>query len=219
MSALAAATPTMGQGYPGKLPDSELGVKYARYMCRTLAFFQSVEHREKWLERYAPWMGDEDRSHTAGQVPTGIRENPWGQHLELYDEDRERLKAWMIEAVDVTKEQRAAINRDKHRKVRSVLGAGTAPSPGRSISPSMPRAVRNRGKHSGWAEPSTTTWAYTSPKMPDRSVTTFSTIATRSLGLVRKRSEPCQAYRKAGRIVRTKSSAETGMLGSGRRRI
>jgi hypothetical protein len=87
-------------------------------MCRTLAFFQSVEHREKWLERYAPWMGDEDRAEIADLSAYWYSGKSLGQHLELYDEDRERLKAWMIEAVDVTKEQRAAINRDKHRKVQ-----------------------------------------------------------------------------------------------------
>jgi hypothetical protein len=41
-----------------------------------------------------------------------------GQHLELYDEDRERLQAWMVGAVDVTPEQRKAINKEKHRKVQ-----------------------------------------------------------------------------------------------------
>jgi hypothetical protein len=37
-------------------------------------------------------------------------------HLELYDEDRERLKAWTIAAIDVTDEERKVINQDKHRQ-------------------------------------------------------------------------------------------------------
>jgi len=118
MARVAHLTSIYRDQYPGQLPDNEVGFKYARYMCRTLAFFQSVEHREKWLERYAPWMGDDDRAELAGTSAYWYSSRSLGQHLELYDEDRERLKAWMVEAVDVTPEQRKAINKEKHRKVQ-----------------------------------------------------------------------------------------------------
>jgi hypothetical protein len=90
MARVAHLTRVYRDQYPGQLPDNELGVKYARYMCRTLAFFQSVEHREKWLERYAPWMGDDDRA-LAGMSAYWYSARSLGQHLELYDEDRESL--------------------------------------------------------------------------------------------------------------------------------
>ena len=38
-----------------------------------------------------------------------------GDHLEVYDEVRERLKIRSIAALDVTPDQRKAINREKHR--------------------------------------------------------------------------------------------------------
>ena len=36
--------------------------------------------------------------------------------MELYDEDRERLKAWTIAAIDVSEEKRKVINQNKHRQ-------------------------------------------------------------------------------------------------------
>jgi hypothetical protein len=63
-------------------------------------------------------MGDDDRAELAGMSAYWYSARSLGQYLELYDEDRERLKAWMIEAVDVTKEQREAINKVKHRKAQ-----------------------------------------------------------------------------------------------------
>jgi hypothetical protein len=118
MARVAHLTKIYRDQYPGQLPDNEVGFKYARYMCRTLAFFQSVEHRGKWLERYAPWMDDDDRAELAGMSAYWYSSRSLGQHLELYDEDRERLQAWMVEAVDVTPEQRKAINKDKHRRTQ-----------------------------------------------------------------------------------------------------
>lgn len=63
-------------------------------------------------------MGAEDRAEIAGLSACWYSSRSLGQHLELYDEDRERLHAWMVEAVDVTPEQRKAINKEKHRKVQ-----------------------------------------------------------------------------------------------------
>jgi hypothetical protein len=100
---------------PGPVHEP-LGVKYARYICRTMAFFQTVSHREKWLERYAPWMDGTTRAELAGLSAHWYSPKYLAQRLELYDEDRERLKAWSIAAVDVDDEQRKVINMRKHRE-------------------------------------------------------------------------------------------------------
>jgi hypothetical protein len=100
--------------YPGHLPDNELGVKCARYMCRTLAFFASLDERKRWLDRYAPWMTGETRSRILSLPPHWYSAKSLGDHVELYDEDREKLKTWTIEACDVTKERRKLINKKKN---------------------------------------------------------------------------------------------------------
>jgi hypothetical protein len=102
--------------YPNGLPHNGIGVKYARYMCRTLAFFEPIDRREKWLDRYASWMDGATRVKLVGMSCHWYSKKSLGHHLELYDEDRERLKAWTIEATDVDEDKREAINKEKHRK-------------------------------------------------------------------------------------------------------
>ena len=102
--------------YPNGLPHNRLGVKYARYMCRTLAFFETIERRERWLDRYASWMDADKRGAILDMAPHWYSQKSLGQHLELYDEDRERLGIRTIEALDVTEEQREAINVGKRLK-------------------------------------------------------------------------------------------------------
>jgi hypothetical protein len=88
--------------YPDGLPHNSLGVKYARYMCRTLAFFGTIERRQRWLDRYASWMDAAKRAAILDMSPHWYSQKSLGQHLELYDEDRERLGIRTIEAVDVS---------------------------------------------------------------------------------------------------------------------
>jgi hypothetical protein len=104
--------------FPNGLPHNGLGVKYARYMCRTLAFFETIERRERWLDRYTPWMDAEKRAAILDMAPHWYSQKSLGQHLELYDEDRERLGIRTIEAVDVSEEQREAINARKKIKTQ-----------------------------------------------------------------------------------------------------
>ena len=42
--------------YPKGLPHNDLGFKYAKYMLRTTAFFETIQGRERWLDRYVPWL-------------------------------------------------------------------------------------------------------------------------------------------------------------------
>jgi hypothetical protein len=104
--------------YPNGLPHNSLGVKYARYMVRTLAFFETIERRERWLDRYTPWMDADKRAAILNMSPHCYSKKSLGQHLELYDEDRERLGIRTIEAVDVSEEQREAINAGKRLKTQ-----------------------------------------------------------------------------------------------------
>jgi hypothetical protein len=105
--------------YPKGLPHNKVGVTYARYMVRMLAFFESIDRREQWLDRYTPWLvGKEARSRILNMAPHWYSAKSLGQHLELYDEDRERLKAWTIAAVDVSDEQRKVINLEKNKQAQ-----------------------------------------------------------------------------------------------------
>lgn len=102
--------------YPNGLPNNRVGLKYATYMCRTLAFFRDVDHRKGWLDRQAPWLDVAERDRIAGLSAHWYSGRSLGDHLELYDDDRERLQAWTIAAVDVDDEERKKINRRKNRK-------------------------------------------------------------------------------------------------------
>ena len=113
---VAQLTRIYSDQYPNGLPHNDLGVKYAKYMLRTLAFFETIERRERWLDRYTPWMDADKRAAILNMSPHWYSKKSLGQHFELYDEDRERLQAWTIEAVDVDEDQRAAINKEKQRK-------------------------------------------------------------------------------------------------------
>jgi hypothetical protein len=104
--------------YPKGLPHNDLGVKYAKYMLRTLAFFETIKGRERWLDRYVPWIDADRCAAILNMSPHWYSKKSLGQHFELYDEDRERLQAWSIEAVDVDEDQRDAINREKQRKAK-----------------------------------------------------------------------------------------------------
>jgi hypothetical protein len=113
---VAELTRVYRKQYPNGLPHNALGVRYARYMCRTLAFFDSIEGRERWLDRYAPWLDARTRSRILNFSPYWYSGRSLGEHLELYDEDREDLKAWSIEACDVSEDERKEINKKKERR-------------------------------------------------------------------------------------------------------
>ena len=66
-------------------------------MCRTLAFFETIERREHWLDRYTQWMDADKRAAILDMSPHWYSKKSLGQHLELYDEDRELLQVRSIE--------------------------------------------------------------------------------------------------------------------------
>jgi hypothetical protein len=112
--------------YPNGLPHNELGVKYCRYICRTMAFLPK-DRRVRWLDRYAAWMNAEIRGGILDLGPYWYSPRSLGNRLEIDDESRERRKAWTIEAYDISKEQREVINREKnkasHEQRRRKAGA------------------------------------------------------------------------------------------------
>jgi hypothetical protein len=101
--------------YPNGLPHNGLGVNYAKYMCRTMAFLPD-DRRTEWLAENAPWIDPSTRDYILSLGPHWYSPASLGQNLELDDEDRERLQAWSIKAVDVSDEERVVINREKDRK-------------------------------------------------------------------------------------------------------
>lgn len=70
--------------YPNGLPHNGLGVKYARYMIRTLAFFETIERRERWLDRYTPWMDADNRNERRRRFHSAPR--PGGLYLEYLNQ-------------------------------------------------------------------------------------------------------------------------------------
>jgi hypothetical protein len=78
--------------------------------------FDPIDCRAQWLDRYASWMDANTRAKILSLGPHWYAASSLGQHLELYDEDRERLQAWTIAACDVDKDERKAINLEKERR-------------------------------------------------------------------------------------------------------
>jgi hypothetical protein len=114
--------------YPNGLPHNDVGVKYSKYICRTMAFLPK-DRRARWLDRYAPWMDAEIRGGILDLGPYWYSARSLGNRLEVDDEDRERLQAWTIEAYDITKDQREVINREKNKAAqeRCRCKAGAKP--------------------------------------------------------------------------------------------
>jgi hypothetical protein len=102
------------QQFPNGLPHNGLGVKYARYMCRTMAFLPD-DRRAEWLAENAAWIDPSTRDYVLSLGAYWYSDRSLGQHLELYDEDRERLMAWSMKAIDVSDEERKVINKAKNR--------------------------------------------------------------------------------------------------------
>ena len=103
--------------YPHGLPHNGLGVKYAKYMLRTIAFLPN-DRRKQWLDQHADWMDAPTRDYLLSLGPYWYAPASLGNKLELDDEDREKLQAWSIEAMDVRKERRHMINLEKNRKAQ-----------------------------------------------------------------------------------------------------
>jgi hypothetical protein len=100
----------------GMLPNNELGVKYARYMARTMAF-SPIDEREAWLDRYAPWLiGTAHRVKILRLGPFYYSRFALGERLELDAEDRERLGIITIEPSGFTPEQCEQRKREKAAK-------------------------------------------------------------------------------------------------------
>jgi hypothetical protein len=101
--------------YPNGLPHNGLGVKYAKYLLRTMAFLPD-DQREKWLNKYGQWIDPATRDYLLRLGPYWYSPRSLGEHLELDDETREAAQGWSIEACGVTKEEREVINREKNRQ-------------------------------------------------------------------------------------------------------
>ena len=101
--------------FPYGLPHNSLGVKYCKYILRTMAFFLSNSQRADWLNENAPWLETPIRNYLLDLAPHWYSGASLGQHLELENEARERLRAWSIKATDVTDEERVKTNREKNR--------------------------------------------------------------------------------------------------------
>ena len=106
--------------YPNGLPHNDVGAKYAKYICRTMAFLPK-DRRAHWLDRYAPWMDAVVRDSILSLGPYWYSARSLGSRLEVDNEDRERLQAWTIEAFDISEEEREVINREKNRKAQERI--------------------------------------------------------------------------------------------------
>jgi len=103
--------------WPKGLPHNREGARFCRYVIQTLAWFTTIDQRDRWLTRYAGWLqGEKVRGQILDAPPHWYGKRSLGEHLELYDADRERLKITTIEAVDVDDDEREVINREKDSK-------------------------------------------------------------------------------------------------------
>jgi hypothetical protein len=85
----------------GKLPDNEQGLRFARIMCRTMAYMP-VDRREAWLDRRAPWLiGRKARAQILSLGAYKYGAASLGQALGLTDAVRTRLKIWSVLPIDV----------------------------------------------------------------------------------------------------------------------
>jgi hypothetical protein len=111
--------------YPHGLPHDSVGYNFAKYMVRTLAF-DPIDTRAEWLNRYARWLNDEQRSKLMSYGPYWYGKWALGEKLELHDIDRMELDIRTIEAFDVTPEQRKAANlkKDSSRQAKQRRAAG-----------------------------------------------------------------------------------------------
>ena len=118
----------MHRYYPNGLPHNGAGYKFAKYVCRTLAF-DPIDRRANWLDRNAAWLDSSDRARLLSYGPYWYGKWSLGDNLELHDIDRMELDIRTIEAFDVTPEQREADNDRKNRergdKNRSAAGVQT----------------------------------------------------------------------------------------------
>jgi len=106
----------MHRYYPNGLPHNGAGYKFAKYVCRTLAF-DPIDKRESWLNRNAAWLdGTRERAKLLSYGPYWYGKWSLGDNLELHDIDRMELDVRTIEAFDVTPEQREADNDRKNRE-------------------------------------------------------------------------------------------------------
>ena len=58
----------MHRYYPNGLPHNGAGYKFAKYVCRTLAF-DPIDRRAEWLNRNALWLDGADRSRLLSYGP------------------------------------------------------------------------------------------------------------------------------------------------------
>jgi hypothetical protein len=105
----------MHRYYPNGLPHNGAGYKFAKYVCRTLAF-DPIDTRAEWLNRNAAWLDSLERGRLLSYGPYWYGKWSLGDNLELHDIDRMELDVRTIEAFDVTPEQREADNDRKNRE-------------------------------------------------------------------------------------------------------
>ncbi len=109
--------------------------------------FLPNDRRAQWLDRHAAWLNAETRDYILSLGPYWYADRSLGNKLELYNEDRERLETWSIEAIDVSYEERQMINREKNRQAQGKRRRKQGAKPrGESAS-------RTNGPHNfvGWA--------------------------------------------------------------------
>jgi hypothetical protein len=118
----------------GVLPDNEEGKKAIEYLATTMRTARySVATRLDRLNEHAPWLNDSQIemllysghgivTNAKGKcrpLPDIISGSYLGQHLEVENEERERLKAWWIKPCDMSDEEFEAYKCEKRRKRES----------------------------------------------------------------------------------------------------
>jgi hypothetical protein len=109
--------------YGPQLPDDDAGREDARIMVNHLALRggRQTARMLAWLDGACPWMTAGERAElvdTAADQPQRWTPDQLAERLNLLEADRRRLEITTIGAVDVTREQRLALRRERSRLAR-----------------------------------------------------------------------------------------------------
>lgn len=106
--------------YGPTLPDDDAGAEDAFLMANHLAQCSgNPENRMRdWFTRRCPWLGISQQTVLIAKIvdrPLNWRADTIARRLNLTEADRERLRITTIGAVDMTKENRALVRKQRKR--------------------------------------------------------------------------------------------------------
>ena len=98
----------------GVLPHNDLGRKWIRYLCRTMAWLP-VDQRHSAISKHAPWMSEAERCRLMAFGPYWYTMTSLGQKLEVDLAMYTELRTWSVLPVDAFWEDLQVLKKERHR--------------------------------------------------------------------------------------------------------